>query len=131
MAADVLVSHQSTLGHYAAEHDEAPIAPHLADLIYTQNWATLGLYHAWKLFGDERYRISFQSSLDFLARIQDRSPDPIFAGCWRGMYDTQSGQWGGGEQFEGVARSIYSGWTNAPIAWSFLFDRFEQGLFAE
>lgn len=131
MAADVLVSHQSTLGHYAAEHDEAPIAPHLADLIYTQNWATLGLYHAWKLFGDERYRISFESSLDFLARIQDRTPNPIFTGCWRGMYDTQSGHWSGGDRFEGGARSIYSGWTNAPIAWAFLFDRFEQGLFTK
>ena len=130
LAADVLVSHQAPNGHYAAEHDEAPVAPHLADLIYTQNWASLGLYHAWKLFGDQRYRASFEYSLDFLARIQDCSPNPVFNGCWRGMYDTKAGGWGGGDRFEGGERSIYSGWTNAPLDWAFMFDINKCSLFA-
>ena len=32
------------------------------------------------------------------------------------MYDLRAGEWGGGDLFEGGQNSIYTGWTNAPIA---------------
>jgi hypothetical protein len=131
VAADALVVHQHDTGHFPAEYAEAPTAPHLADLIYTQNWATLGLYHAWLLFDREpAYRRALERSLEFLARIQDASGAVWFDGCWRGLYDTRAGTWGGGNRWEGGQGSIYSGWTNAPIALAFLFDLTGESLFA-
>jgi hypothetical protein len=122
-ACDILVAHQQKGGHFAAQHHESPVGAHLADMIYTQNWASLGLYHAWLVFDrDERYRRAFDRSQRFLARIQDRSGEPVFRGCWRGLYDTAAGTWGGGDRYEGGQNSIYSGWTNAPITLVFLFD---------
>jgi hypothetical protein len=121
-SADLLARHQSREGHWPAEHFETPVAAHLADLIYTQNWATLGLYHCGRVLGEKRYLDACRKSLEFLARIQDRRDDPRFAGCWRGMYDLRAGAWGGGDLFEGGAGSIYSGWTNAPIALAFVLE---------
>ena len=105
-------------------------APHLADLIYTDNWAVLALHHLHLLTGDRAFLRSRDRALRFLAAIQDRSPSPHFAGCWRGLYDTRAGAWGGGDHYEGGANSLYSGWTNAPIAWAFLFAAGDGDLFA-
>lgn len=130
VAANALVTHQQDTGHFPAEHAEAPTAPHVADLVYTQNWATLGLYHAWLLFdGEPAYRRALDRSLEFLARIQDASGETWSDGCWRGLYDTRVGAWGGGSCWEGGQDSIYSGWTNAPIALAFLFDLSGESLF--
>jgi hypothetical protein len=129
-AADALADHQADDGHLAAEHPESPVAAHLADFIYTQNWGTLGLYHAWLLFdGEPKYRRALDRSLEFLARVQDRSGVPWFDGSWRGLYDTRAGAWGGGDCWEGGQGSIYSGWTNAPLALAFLFDVTGESLF--
>ncbi len=125
-----LLKTQAPDGHFPAEHNEAPAAPHLADLIYTDNWAALALHHLHALTGDTAYRRARDRSLRFLASIQDTSESPHFNGCWRGMYDTQAGRWGGGDRFEGGANSIYSGWTNAPISCAFLFAAGAGDLFA-
>ncbi len=131
VAANALISHQHDTGHFPAEYAEAPTAPHLADLIYTQNWATLGLYHAWLLFDREpAYRRALDRSLAFLARIQGAGGAVWLDGCWRGLYDTRADGWGGGNRWEGGQGSIYSGWTNAPIALAFLFDLTGESLFA-
>jgi hypothetical protein len=45
------------------------------------------------------------------------------------LYDTGPNAWGGGDRYEGGAGSIYSGWTNAPIALSFLFEATDRSLF--
>jgi hypothetical protein len=129
-AADILLRYQEAPGHFRAEHYESPNAPHLADLIYTQNWATLGLYHAAKVFESGDYRAACDRSIEFLLSIQDTSPDPTFAGCWRGMYDTQTNAWGGGDSYEGGAGSIYSGWTNAPISIALLLELTGKDMFA-
>ena len=60
--------------------------------------------------------------LDLIVNIQDRSPQAHLNGCWRGMYDLEKECWGGGDRFEGGANSIYTGWTNAPIAWAVAFE---------
>ncbi len=128
-AADMLIRRQSDQGHFPSEHDEAPRGEHVADLIYTQNWATLGLLHAGRLFDCADYRAACVRSLEFLDHIQDDSPEPWLRGCWRGAYDMRTRRWGGGDRFEGGAGSIYSGWTNAPIALAFLMESSGASLF--
>ena len=41
----------------------------------------------------------------------------------------RTGRWGGGDRVEGGAGSIYSGWTNAPIALAFLMESSGASLF--
>jgi hypothetical protein len=129
-AADTLLRFQAPDGHFRSEHYETPAGEHLADMIYTQNWATLGLYHAAKALDSAPYRAAFQRSAEFLVRIQDTAPEPWFRGCWRGLYDTRAGLWGGGDRYEGGQGSIYSGWTNAPISIALLLDHLGLDLFA-
>ena len=61
--------------------------------------------------------------LSLLLQIQDTTKKKYLYGCWRGMYDMEKGQWGGGDRFEGGANSIYTGWTNAPISLWLLAER--------
>jgi hypothetical protein len=126
----ILLESQLDQGTFPSEHYEAPAAPNLVDLVYTQNWATLGLLHAARVLDDAACGRAAEKSLDLLARIQDTSPQPWLAGCWRGLYDLSAGRWGGGDLSEGGANSIYSGWTNAPIALAFLFSATGESLFA-
>jgi hypothetical protein len=121
-AADILLGRQHDDGHFPSEHYETPASPRFADLVYTQNFASIGLQHCHNLLGDKKYEVAYRRSLEFLAKIQDSSDNPHLRGCWRGMYDTEKGTWGGGDEYEGGQSSVYSGWTNAPIATAFLFD---------
>jgi hypothetical protein len=102
-------------GNIPAEHNEAPSGERLADLIYTVNWALLGMSIISKR--EERFIPAYEKLLKLVLDIQDDSSEKQFAGCWRGMYDIDAGEWGGGDRYEGGAGSIYSGWTNAPISW--------------
>ena len=115
-AAAVLRRIDPATGNLPAEHCEAPKGAHLVDLIYTANWALLGLQAAAGVTGDEAVREAYRKLLELLTAVQDRSDNPAFRGCWRGMYDLRAGEWGGGDLFEGGQNSIYTGWTNAPIA---------------
>ncbi len=122
-AAHVLLENQQPDGHFTSNHFEAPEGDHFVDLIYTQNWATLGFLHMAELLpGKPEYRAAFEKSARLLIDIQDSESNPVFKGCWRGMYDCQTGGWGGGNKFEGGHGSIYSGWTNAPISTAFLLE---------
>ncbi len=120
-AANILIGRQLPDGHFPSEHYETPASPHLADLVYTQNFASIGLQHCLKLFGDKKYEDAYRHSLEFLEKIQDVSSVQQLRGCWRGMYDTRKGEWGGGDEYEGGQSSVYSGWTNAPIVMAFIF----------
>ncbi|MCE5323007.1 hypothetical protein LLG46_06795 [bacterium] len=121
-SADYIVSVMSPEGAIPSEYDEAPIGKSLVDTIYTQNWCTIGLHAIWKLTGDKTYREAYERSVRLLAKIQDDTPVPHLNGCWRGMYDMKKHAWGGGDKYEGGANSIYSGWTNAPISFTFAMD---------
>jgi hypothetical protein len=103
-------------GNIPAEHYEAPIGTHLADTIYTVNWALLGFQLLQSVNSKEKYRNASLKLLNLMIRIQDKSQEKYLCGCWRGMYDLKNNAWGGGDCYEGGANSIYTGWTNAPIA---------------
>lgn len=116
-SADILLAKADPLtGNIASEHYEIPNGSHLADLIYTVNFAYMGFQLTAALTGSEIYRQAFQKLTELLISIQDRSDNPLFRGCWRGLYDFNAGKWGGGDLHEGGSGSIYTGWTNAPIA---------------
>ncbi len=106
-------------GNLPSRHYEAPNGDDLADTIYTLNWAVLGMQNMQII--DEKYIHPYEKILELLLKIQDTSPEPWLHGCWRGMYDLKAKAWGGGSCFEGGADSIYTGWTNAPIAWAVAF----------
>lgn len=103
-------------GKLASQHCEAPSGENLIDLIYTTNWFFLGLTLAVKFSKDKRTKIALEKITELLIKIQDKSTDNALNGCWRGMFDMEKNQWGGGDLVEGGANSIYSGWTNAPIS---------------
>ncbi|MFA6480916.1 MAG: hypothetical protein WCV67_21590 [Victivallaceae bacterium] len=115
-AAILLSKADPETGNIASEHYEIPNGCHLADLIYTVNWAYMGFQLTAALTGKEIYRQAFQKMTAMLVAIQDRNSNPLFNGCWRGLYDFNTGNWGGGDLHEGGSGSIYTGWTNAPIA---------------
>ncbi len=101
----------------AAEHGETPQGRFLFDTIYTANWLLLGFQALSRLpEGRMADRECYEKLLGRFLEIQDVAPDPFLHGCWRGMYDCRRHCWGGGDQYEGGANSIYSGWTNAPIS---------------
>lgn len=115
-------------GNLPAEHYEAPTGGRLADTIYTLNWSFLALQMLDELADDPRVRQARRLQAELLVSIQDRTPDPFFRGCWRGMYDLDKREWGGGDCFEGGAGSIYTGWTNAPISIGLLFESRRESL---
>ena len=123
-----LVSRMGENGNVPSEHDEAPLGDHLVDTIYTINWALLGLLGLKTLAPS--YEEPFQKALALVCSIQDKSPEPHFKGCWRGMYDMNTQSWGGGDRYEGGAGSIYTGWTNAPISIVIALDLLKEKLFS-
>ncbi|MDR0931521.1 MAG: hypothetical protein LBM70_00660 [Victivallales bacterium] len=119
-AQKILEKSDPETGNIASEHYEAPSGANLADTIYTLNWAVLGLQCVSRLTGKSEYVAAYEKLLGLLLKIQDKTPEAHLFGCWRGMYDMETGNWGGGDRYEGGANSIYSGWTNAPIPWAML-----------
>ncbi len=110
-------------GTLPSSHYEAPSGKGLADLIYTLNWSLLGLQMYCRFAPDDtEARTLLDKQLALVMDIQDDSASPEFNGCWRGMYDMEQRSWGGGNLYEGGSSSIYSGWTNAPVATALLLE---------
>lgn len=117
LEAELLRRQNSETGNFPSEHEsEAPVGPDKVDTIYTVNWALLALECAAAVTGNPATASARELLMELLLKIQDATPAPQFAGCWRGMYDLSAGDWGGGDRYEGGAGSIYTGWTNAPIS---------------
>ena len=116
--AGCLMARMDADGLLPAEHDEAPAGTRLADLIYTMNFAAFAFSRLTDFTHNTLHCNILDKIISFLLEIQDNSASPRLKGCWRGMYDADARQWGGGDRFEGGASSIYTGWTNAPIGWT-------------
>ncbi len=128
--ADILISRfDEENGFPPSEHArETPTGKHLVDLIYTVNWSLLGL-REFSLIAGEEYTVYAKKLIELVCRIQDGADNKHFNGCWRGMYDINTGSWGGGDLFEGGGNSIYTGWTNAPISLALLHECSNASMF--
>ena len=115
---------------FPSKHYEAPNGDHLIDLIYTVNWALVGLHDFEHVSYCPAGRDAIDKIIERLIQIQDDSPCKELNGCWRGMFDARNNDWGGGDLYEGGANSIYSGWTNAPIGWILVKEAGEIGIIA-
>ncbi len=120
--ANYLVSRQGESGHFPGEWWEGSRGEHLADLVYGQNWTTLGLQAYARLAGDNKIKAACKKSLEFLAGIQNKSDFARTNGAWLGAYDVKRKKWGGEDRFEGGPSCVYTGWTNAPINTAFIVD---------
>lgn len=115
--ARLLIAKMDKGGNLPAEHNEAPMGARLVDTIYTMNWAFMAFEELTTLTPSGEFTHAFEKIFSLLLKIQDRkSSAPYLRGAWRGMYDLEAGQWGGGDCYEGGSSSLYTGWTNAPIA---------------
>ena len=115
-SADLLISRMGPAGNLPSQWFETPAGQDLVDLVYTQNWAVLGFQALFALTQDPKYLLAYEKCMQLLINIQDKSAQKHLRGCWRGLFDLAGNSWGGGDCYEGGANSIYTGWTNAPIA---------------
>ena len=89
----------------------------VADLLYTCNFAFLGLHEAAAVTGDARYRRMEDKLADFLVRIQVRSEvRPELDGAWFRAFDYKRWEYYGSNADAGWgAWSVECGWTQGWI----------------
>lgn len=89
----------------------------LSDLLYTTNFAFLGLHEAAAIAGDADIRAAADRLARFLCRIQVRSEQhPELDGAWFRAFDYRRWDyWGSNADAGWGAWSIESGWTQAWI----------------
>ncbi len=89
----------------------------VADMLYTCNFAFLGLHEAYAATGDEQYRRMADRLAEFLVRIQVRSDaHPELDGGWFRAFDFRRWDyWGSNADSGWGAWSIEVGWTQAWI----------------
>jgi uncharacterized protein YyaL (SSP411 family) len=97
----------------------------LCDLVYTQGFALMALYEAWKATGDEAYANAAEKLAVFLASIQCSGESPLWDGAWRGSYNAVTRQWDGRANQnnhidEGGMYSVYTGWCASTIMYGML-----------
>ena len=88
------------------------------DLLYTTNFALLGLHEAAIASGDAKIQKAENLLADFLCRIQLRSKaHPYLDGCWMRSFDYELWEyWGSSADAGWGAWSVEAGWTNTWIA---------------
>ena len=100
---------------------EASVIQHngdpMADMLYTCNFAFLGLHEAHAATGDRQYREMADKLAEFFVRIQIRSEThPELDGAWFRSFDYQKWDyWGSNADAGWGAWSIEVGWTQAWI----------------
>lgn len=90
----------------------------VADLLYTVNFALVGLHEAYWATGDARVGEAVDRIADFLCRVQVKAPmHPYLDGGWMRGFDYARWEYGGSSADAGWgAWSVESGWTNTWIA---------------
>jgi hypothetical protein len=88
-----------------------------ADLLYTVNFALLGLHEAAAATGEAVYKQAEDRLADFLCRVQARSTDqPEFDGAWFRAFDFGRWEyWASNADAGWGAWSVESGWTQSWI----------------
>lgn len=88
------------------------------DLLYTTNYAFLGLHEAAAVTGDPRLAEAVDELASFLCRIQVRSEaHPYLDGAWMRSFDFDIWEyWGSSADAGWGAWCVESGWTNSWIA---------------
>lgn len=87
------------------------------DLLYTTNWAFIGLWEASLVLQDSDVQQAVSKLRDFLLRIQLRSDDHSYLdSTWMRSFDYEKWEyWGSSADIGWAAWSVESGWTNAWI----------------
>lgn len=88
------------------------------DMLYTTNWAFLGLWEASQVLRNNRVKAAYEKLRDFLLRIQVRSEKyPYLDGAWMRSFDYEKWEyWGSAADIGWSAWSVETGWVNAWIA---------------
>lgn len=88
----------------------------IMDLLYSVNWLPLGFAYAYKVTGDEMFKKRWQSLVAFLSRVQMKSNNPIYNGCWcRGIDLDRMEAYGMPHDVGWGACVIETGWTVGEI----------------
>jgi hypothetical protein len=89
----------------------------VADMLYTCNFAFLGLHEAYAATGEKQYREMADRLAEFLTRIQVRSEaHPRLDGGWFRAFDFRHWDYWGSNAYAGWgAWSVEVGWTQAWI----------------
>jgi len=88
------------------------------DLLYTTNWAFLGLHEAALVTGNKAYKEAEDRLAEFLCRIQVKSEaHPYLDGAWMRSFDFEKWEyWGSSADIGWSAWCVESGWVNSWIA---------------
>ncbi|MFA6816865.1 MAG: hypothetical protein WCS73_11290 [Lentisphaeria bacterium] len=102
----------------------------VSDLLYTVNFAFIGLYEAAIATNSPYYQSEVSKMADFLCRIQARSIDhPYLDGCWLRGFDDELWEFFGSSADTGWgAWCVESGWTNNWIAGTMGLMQLNRGL---
>jgi len=97
----------------------------LCDLVYTQGFALMALFEAYKATNNAEYLEGAEKLAAFLASIQCSGESPYWDGAWRGSYNAYTKQWDGRANQnnhidEGGMYSVYTGWCASTIMYGML-----------
>jgi len=88
------------------------------DMLYTTNWALLGLWEASHVLKNARVKAAYEKLRDFMIRIQVCSEKyPGMDGAWMRSFDYEKWEyWGSAADIGWSAWSVETGWVNTWIA---------------
>ena len=101
------------------------------DLLYTANYAFIGLHEAAAATGDAELQAAADRMAEFFCRIQVRSEaQPYLNGAWMRSFDYELWEyWGSSADLGWGAWSVESGWTNTWLASVLAMRQCGQSLF--
>jgi hypothetical protein len=101
------------------------------DLLYTANYAFIGLHEAAAATGDAELQVAADRMAEFFCRIQVRSQaQPYLDGAWMRSFDYELWEyWGSSADLGWGAWSVESGWTNTWLASVLAMRQSGQSLF--
>lgn len=101
------------------------------DLLYTTNWAFIGLHEAAVALQDEKIKAAEDRLAEFLCRIQVKSEKlPWLNGCWMRSFDYRLWEYYGSSADAGWGPwCVESGWVNSWISTCFALRQSGESLF--